>query len=79
MWDKSVSLRQSGARSAAGFAILCILGTMCRSQQYTSYERGEVETMLLNITADIKKHYYDPQMHGVDWDAKVRDAKEKID
>jgi len=35
--------------------------------------------MLLNITADIKKHYYDPQMHGVDWDAKVRDAKEKID
>jgi carboxyl-terminal processing protease len=35
--------------------------------------------MLHDVTDDVKKHYYDSKLHGVDWDAKVREAKEKID
>ena len=35
--------------------------------------------MLRDVADDVKKHYYDPKFHGIDWDAKVRDAKEKID
>ncbi len=35
--------------------------------------------MLQDVTDDVKKHYYDSKLHGVDWDAKVSEAKEKID
>jgi predicted metalloprotease with PDZ domain len=34
--------------------------------------------MLDQVADDVKKHYYDPDLHGVDWDAKVRDARQKI-
>lgn len=31
------------------------------------------------VAGDVKKHYYDPKLHGLDWDAKVAETKEKID
>ena len=34
--------------------------------------------MLREISADVKKHYYDPQLHGVNWDAKVEEMKQRI-
>lgn len=66
-------------RFVAKCLALCTLTTLCWSQHYTSYERDEVQAMLRSITDDVKKHYYDPQLHGVDWDAKIREAKERID
>ena len=35
--------------------------------------------MLRDVAADVKKYYYDPKLHGIDWDAKLRQAQEKID
>jgi carboxyl-terminal processing protease len=35
--------------------------------------------MLHQIAADVKKHYYDPKFHGLDWNAIVEKAKERID
>jgi carboxyl-terminal processing protease len=35
--------------------------------------------MLQSVTDDVKQQYYDPRLIGLDWDAKVREAKEKID
>jgi len=35
--------------------------------------------MLRDVAAGIKKYYYDPQLHGIDWDLKVRRAQENID
>jgi hypothetical protein len=35
--------------------------------------------MLEQIASDVKKHYYDPTLHGVDWDRKVREMREGID
>jgi len=65
------------------FAATCLVffgvATMCWGQQFTPYERDEVQTMLKNITEEVKKHYYDPKMHGVDWDAKIREAKANVD
>ncbi len=49
------------------------------SQQFTKFERDHAQQMLRDVDADIRKHYYDPKFHGVDWDAKVRQAKEDID
>ena len=43
------------------------------------YDRDRAKDMLAEIAADIRKHYYDPKFHGLDWDAKVREATEKID
>jgi C-terminal processing protease CtpA/Prc len=48
-------------------------------QKITKVERDRAQSMLLNIAADVKKHYYDPKLHGLDFDNKVREMKQKID
>ena len=35
--------------------------------------------MLRDVASDVKKHYYDPNFHGVDWDAEVQKTKGAID
>ena len=30
------------------------------------------------MAGDVRKYYYDPKLHGLDWDTKVEEAKEKI-
>lgn len=35
--------------------------------------------MFRSIAEDVKKHYYDPTFHGVNWDAKVHEANDWID
>lgn len=42
-------------------------------------DRQRAEQMLQVIAADINKHYYDPKMHGVDFNAKVAEYKQKIE
>ncbi len=71
--------RVIASRCAVGLFALCCLATFSWSQEYTSFQREQAQAMLRDVTAEVKKHYYDPKLHGVDWDANVRDAKEKID
>lgn len=49
------------------------------AQEMSSFDRSRALQMLDDVSTDIKKHYYDPHFHGVDWDATVRDAKTKIE
>src|ERR1035438_5358552 len=35
--------------------------------------------LFYDVAADVKKHYYDPKFHGLDWDNKVRETKQKVD
>src|SRR5262249_5608489 len=49
-----------------------------QSQQMSNFDRDRAQGVLQVIASDVRKHYYDPQFHGVDWDAKGREAKEKI-
>src|SRR5207302_4315729 len=49
------------------------------AQRMSKQSRESAESMLQNITADIKKNYYDPKFHGLDWDAVVAQTKQKID
>jgi C-terminal processing protease CtpA/Prc len=45
----------------------------------SSYDRNRAKQMLSDIGDDVRKHYYDPAFHGVDWDAVVRQEQKKID
>jgi hypothetical protein len=49
------------------------------SQQFNNSDRPFVEAMLRDVAVDIQQHYYDPNLHGVNWDVQVQDAKKKID
>lgn len=61
----------------AVFALLAALG-WSQQTQISNLDRGRAQDMLKIIASDVRKHYYDPKFHGVDWDAKVAEAKEKI-
>lgn len=49
------------------------------SQQISKSDRDLAQRMLRDIASDVEKSYYDPQLHGVDWPTRVRQAKENID
>lgn len=44
----------------------------------SAFERERARTMLNVIKGDIKKNYYDPNFHGMDLDARFKEAEEKI-
>jgi C-terminal processing protease CtpA/Prc len=64
--------------SLAIVTLACFLIPTAQSQQLSNYDRDRVLTMLEDVSKDIQKHYYDPQLHGVDWAATIRDAQQKI-
>jgi carboxyl-terminal processing protease len=47
-------------------------------QKFSKVDRDLAGAMLRNVAADVQKNYYDPKLHGLDWDAKVRQTKENI-
>jgi len=48
-------------------------------QPMSNIDRGRALDMLKVVGDDVRKHYYDPKLHGVDWDAKLSETKEKIE
>lgn len=48
------------------------------AQKFDDFEKGRVRGMLKNIADDVRKNYYDPKLHGFDFDARVREADAKI-
>jgi carboxyl-terminal processing protease len=65
--------------AAALIVIIGLLTTNGWCQKITSLDRDRAQVMLREISSDIKKHYYDPKFHGVNWDAKVEEMEQKID
>ena len=48
-------------------------------QKTSSFALQDAQSMLQQFASDVKKHYYDPKFHGLDWDSKVGETKQKID
>jgi len=72
------------AKKAFVYAAIALAGLLTtagwsQQQQISGRERGQVLDMLHDVADDVRKHYYDPKFHGVDWDAQVKEAKQKID
>jgi carboxyl-terminal processing protease len=42
-------------------------------------DRDTAQDMLRIVGNDVRKHYYDPKFHGVNWDVTLQDGKAKID
>jgi len=70
--------RASALLLAALTVLSGLLAPEAGAQQLSSMDRGRVLAMLDLVANDINKHYYDPKLHGVDWDATVEDTREKI-
>lgn len=71
---------RSTSTSVIRFAVcLAMSSGFMWSQGMSNLERGQAEDMLQVVANDIRKHYYDPKFHGVDWDARVAKAKQEID
>src|ERR1035438_9004950 len=47
-------------------------------QQFSAFDRSRAQDMFREISSDVKKHYYDPTFHGISWDARIGETKEKI-
>jgi hypothetical protein len=59
-------------------ALFILMPHFALSQRFTRIDREQAETMLDHVSADIRNQYYDPKLHGIDFDSKVREAKERI-
>jgi carboxyl-terminal processing protease len=70
---------RSTARITAALVSILALSFCARAQQAMSnIDRGRAADMLQTISNDVKKHYYDPKFHGVDFEARVATAKQQI-
>jgi C-terminal processing protease CtpA/Prc len=73
------SIVRSHISTRAFVAIMFVLAFRpALSQRFTRIDREQAETMLDHVSADIRNHYYDPKLHGIDFDTKVREARERI-
>jgi carboxyl-terminal processing protease len=48
------------------------------SQQLSRSERDLADAMLDVVSSDVKHEYYDPKIHGLDWNALVLQTRQKI-
>jgi C-terminal processing protease CtpA/Prc len=49
-----------------------------RAQTLSADDRENGQQMLRSIRDDLKKHYYDPAVHGFDLDGRVKQAAERV-
>jgi carboxyl-terminal processing protease len=55
-----------------------LLAGGANAQKFDEFGRGRAREMLRNISDDVRKGYYDPTLHGLDFDARVREADQKL-
>jgi C-terminal processing protease CtpA/Prc len=80
------SLRHSTKKLSGGVLLTAVmffshgafLSTMAQQNPPSKFEIERGRTMLDDIKADLKKNYYDPNFHGLDIEARFKEADEKI-
>jgi carboxyl-terminal processing protease len=77
-------LAHRSAIAILAFALTCVpfAAPACYAQQQTALNKDEmyqVSGMLRDAHDEVKKNYYDPKLHGVDWDARYQQYSAKLD
>jgi C-terminal processing protease CtpA/Prc len=54
-------------------------GQQQQQPKISKFERDEVLQMLSAVSDDVKKHYYDPQLHEIDWDENVKNFRQRTE
>ena len=60
------------------FLLSLLLATAGTSQGFDRIERARMKDMLKMVKAEIKDKYYDPTYHGIDLEARFKQAEEKL-
>lgn len=72
-------LMGSISKSVMGqIVVFVLLVPVARSQQLSSNERELADSMLKQISSDVQHEYYDAKLHGLDWNALVLQARQRI-
>ena len=67
-------------RRAAIVAVLLFgLAALPAAQGMSSTDSYRVKAMLQNAYETVKRQYYDPKFHGLDWDARYREYQKKVE
>lgn len=64
--------------SAKAGLLLFVAVPLCWGQRFTKSDHDRIQQMLRNAANDVRKHYYDPKFHGVDWDAVIKKTEDNI-
>lgn len=75
-----MSQRRFLIRIASAAAIVAALTAQAAfsDQKYDPMNMARAVGVLRDAYDNVKKHYYDPKFHGLDWDARYAAAKEKM-
>lgn len=74
-----MSTRKAKAYSKKLLTLAILVAQGWSQQQISTLDRDRAQGILQVVANEVRKHYYDPHFHGLDWDAKVAEAKARIE
>jgi C-terminal processing protease CtpA/Prc len=72
-------MSQYRPRAVLIIAVLFTAYAGAQQQAMSNFDRERMLTMLQVIGSDVRKHYYDPKFHGLNWDARLEEARQQIE
>jgi C-terminal processing protease CtpA/Prc len=74
------ALRPDHTRTIVSLTVTIVasLSINAWSQNFSRIDRETAQDMLKQVGSDVRKYYYDPTFHGIDWDAKMRQGSEVV-
>jgi C-terminal processing protease CtpA/Prc len=71
-------LRFTSAATLAAAFVVGLTAYAAPDQKFDANNMARAEGVLRDAYDNVKKHYYDPKFHGLDWDQRYAAAKEKM-
>ena len=66
-------------RLSSCVAVTFAAGVVLSAQGMSATDAYRVKAMLQNAYETVKRNYYDPKFHGLDWDARYREYQKKVE